>query len=151
MGIISLLTKDIKKVQIKSIVLDASIQEDHNYTAEVTESPLESGYSITDHVIIKPLRLTISGIVSSTPLANLGVGTFGEGFTNPSDITSHGSLLRKATPLIGVGIGNGIGYMTYLVRGSPDKIQTRKQMRMQRRLLKEVDRKNIIIVSNIYP
>lgn len=37
---------------------------------------------------------------------------------------------------IGIGIGNSIGYMKYLVRGSPDKIQARKQMRRQRRLLR---------------
>jgi len=44
---------------------------------------------------------------------------------------------------IGVGIGNGIGYMVYLVRGSPDKIQARKQMRVQRRLFREAERKKI--------
>ena len=39
---------------------------------------------------------------------------------------------------IGIGIGNGIGYMVYLVRGSPSKIQARKQIRKQKRLLREV-------------
>ena len=34
---------------------------------------------------------------------------------------------------IGVAIGNGIGYMTYLVRGSPHKIEVRKARRANRR------------------
>ncbi len=40
---------------------------------------------------------------------------------------------------IGVGIGNGVGYSVYLVRGSPDKIQARKRKRSQRRLLRKAD------------
>lgn len=41
---------------------------------------------------------------------------------------------------IGIGIGNGIGYMVYLVRGSPEKIQARKLKRKQKRLLREAER-----------
>ncbi len=44
---------------------------------------------------------------------------------------------------IGISIGNGIGYMIYLVRGSPDKIEARKRMRRQRRLLREAKRKKV--------
>ncbi|WP_299440353.1 hypothetical protein [uncultured Aquimarina sp.] len=42
---------------------------------------------------------------------------------------------------IGISIGNGIGYMIYLVRGSPEKIQARKRMRRQKRLLRKARRK----------
>ena len=42
---------------------------------------------------------------------------------------------------IGVGIGNGIGYTVYYVRGSPDKIQARKRVRRQRKLSRQVERK----------
>ncbi|WP_299215491.1 hypothetical protein [uncultured Aquimarina sp.] len=44
---------------------------------------------------------------------------------------------------IGISIGNSIGYIKYLVRGSPEKIQARKQARRQKRLLREARRKKI--------
>lgn len=44
---------------------------------------------------------------------------------------------------IGIGIGNGIGYMVYLVRGSPEKIQARKLKRAQRRLLRKAEQKPV--------
>lgn len=44
---------------------------------------------------------------------------------------------------IGIGIGNSIGYMIYLVRGSPDKIQARKQKRRERRLFRDAERKKV--------
>lgn len=44
---------------------------------------------------------------------------------------------------IGVGIGNGVGYLVYLVRGSPEKIQERKRIRRQRRSLRAAERANV--------
>lgn len=38
---------------------------------------------------------------------------------------------------ISMGIGNGIGYMVYLLRGSPEKIQVRKQKKRARKFLKK--------------
>lgn len=62
----------------------------------------------------------------------------------------HGTVFGKifegffAIPhYIGIGIGNGVGYIAYLVRGSPDKIQERKRIRKQRRLLRKEREKQI--------
>ena len=41
---------------------------------------------------------------------------------------------------IGITIGNGIGYMVYVVRGSPEKIKARKLKRKQKQLLREAER-----------
>lgn len=49
---------------------------------------------------------------------------------------------------IGIGIGNGVGYLVYLVRGSPDKIQERKRLRRQRRLLREAERTKVKSASS---
>lgn len=41
---------------------------------------------------------------------------------------------------ISIAMGNGVGYMVYLVRGSPEKIEQRKFNRTQRRLMRKSKR-----------
>ena len=67
MGIFSILFGK-SRASIGSITIDASISEDHVSTAELTENPVEDGGDITDHVRIKPLELTIEGVISDTPV-----------------------------------------------------------------------------------
>ncbi|MEP0262417.1 hypothetical protein [Dokdonia sp.] len=59
----------------------------------------------------------------------------------------HGTVFGKvfegffAIPhYISIGIGNGVGYMVYLLRGSPEKIQARKQKKQERKSLKKAAR-----------
>lgn len=56
----------------------------------------------------------------------------------------HGRVIGKifegffAIPhYITMGIGNGIGYTVYLIRGSPNKIEERKRIRKKRKLLRK--------------
>lgn len=56
---------------IQGIFLDATVSEDHHYVSRVTQFPIESGSVITDHVINEPDTLSLSGIVSDSPLAFL--------------------------------------------------------------------------------
>jgi len=56
--------------KIDVIELDATIRETEEYTNEVTEFPIESGFTITDHVIHKPERVTIEGFITNTPVPN---------------------------------------------------------------------------------
>lgn len=58
---------------IDSLVLDASIKEEHVSEVEVTDHAVEQGSAITDHARPKPRELTIEGVVSNTPLSNLQV------------------------------------------------------------------------------
>jgi len=51
-----------------AVELDASINETHNSTAEVTSHPVEDGADITDHVRVKPETLSITGVVTNHPL-----------------------------------------------------------------------------------
>ncbi len=55
-------------VRIGRYVLDVAISEQHKYEAEVTDFPVESGGSISDHIRPKPFTLTIEGVVTDTPL-----------------------------------------------------------------------------------
>jgi hypothetical protein len=51
-----------------NIELDATLEEGHEWNADVTTNPVEIGADITDHVIEQPDRVSIRGVVSDTPL-----------------------------------------------------------------------------------
>jgi hypothetical protein len=72
------------KTQIGAITLDAAITDTHEFSAEVTNHPLETGSSITDHVFLNPDRLTIEGEVTNSPVQIFG-GILSGGFSGLSD------------------------------------------------------------------
>jgi hypothetical protein len=47
---------------------DATMSEQHRYVADVTTHPVENGTDITDHIQIRPFELTLTGIVTNTPI-----------------------------------------------------------------------------------
>lgn len=61
---------------IGSIVIDATIRENHELSAEVTEHPVESGSTISDHIFNAPIRVLLEGEVTDSPvqLFNFSVG-----------------------------------------------------------------------------
>lgn len=72
-------TQILKRFGTKSVItLDATVKEDYTTTAEPTQHPVEKGSDLTDHIILKPDKLSISGIITATPfpsaLAGLLVG-----------------------------------------------------------------------------
>lgn len=60
--------KKYDQTRVGSVFLDATISEGHNYNSRVTSYPVETGGIISDHIINEPETLTITGIVSDTPL-----------------------------------------------------------------------------------
>ena len=50
------------------IQIDASIKEDHSRESPATEFPIESGPNISDHIILKPFKLSLTGVISDSPL-----------------------------------------------------------------------------------
>lgn len=59
-------------VVIDDFVIDAVVEESHEYESEVTSYPIESGSDITDHVRIKPITFTLTNaIVSDTPIGGI--------------------------------------------------------------------------------
>lgn len=65
--------------EIGTVVVDATVREHHEYTSQVTEHPIETGAMIADHVLNEPIRLTIEGEVTDTPVQILGGLLSGEG------------------------------------------------------------------------
>jgi len=49
------------------MVLDATISEEHEEGADVTENPVESGEAVSDHVQPRAARVVLEGVVSCTP------------------------------------------------------------------------------------
>lgn len=77
MGLIGLLPGGRTKVQflknsISILELDASLKETHSRESPPTEFPVEDGTTVSDHIIIKPFSLEITGIISDTPIGGLG-------------------------------------------------------------------------------
>ena len=73
MGLLGNILAGKQRVQIIQnnntiIQLDASIKENHQRESPPTEFPIEDGTSISDHIVIKPFTLELTGIISDTPL-----------------------------------------------------------------------------------
>lgn len=60
-----------RQAQIGLVILDASVNEQHTKTNQITEHPVEVGANIADHIRREPERITIRGIVSNHPLVLL--------------------------------------------------------------------------------
>ena len=59
-------------------VISAIPEEDHVAQVGTSDYPIETGATLTDHAFIKPIQLTITGLVSSLFAINAGslVGTY---------------------------------------------------------------------------
>lgn len=58
--------------KIGSLLLDANVNETHDYANDITKFPIESGSDISDHVRQEPERLTIEGFITNSPIQFLG-------------------------------------------------------------------------------
>lgn len=56
------------------IVLDALVSEEFSSKCDVTEYPVESGAVIADHVQMRPIELTIQGVITDSPLGYAVIG-----------------------------------------------------------------------------
>ncbi len=61
------------KALIGEIMVDAFINESHTFSNEISEHPVENGFSIVDHIQNQPLSLSLNGIISNTPMDLLGL------------------------------------------------------------------------------
>jgi hypothetical protein len=53
-----------------NIELDANLEENHEWVAEATSNPVETGAPITDHVIEQSDKIRIHGFVSNNPITS---------------------------------------------------------------------------------
>jgi len=71
----TLLFEPKRKGKIGTLELDVVLEEQHEYDSEVTQYPIESGESISDHVNLNPVRLTMRGFITQTPVQFLDTNT----------------------------------------------------------------------------
>lgn len=55
-----------------TIFLDATVKEMFDAPSEVTQHPVERGVDISDHIILRPQKLSISGKITETPFTQGG-------------------------------------------------------------------------------
>lgn len=95
MSIVSLINAR-RPASIGGIQLDAVVEERHSYETEITQYPIEDGSEITDHIRRLPIQLSISGIVSDTPVQILGTRDLSlvRGSETSLSIVSFNNFLR---------------------------------------------------------
>ncbi len=83
---------------VGAVELDASLNETHSSSVDVTQHPVEDGADITDHVRIKPETISITGVVTNTPLIFLA--SFRESPTRAEEAyETMRELLRNREPI----------------------------------------------------
>lgn len=53
---------------VGGLIFDATFEEQHESDLEVTDNPVESGVTVSDHAFAKPKRITLQAGVSDTPM-----------------------------------------------------------------------------------
>jgi hypothetical protein len=73
MGILSFIFSQ-DHARIGGLLIDASVSETHTIDADVTEYPVESGATISDHVQVKSPEVEMEGVITDAPLGYVLVG-----------------------------------------------------------------------------
>jgi hypothetical protein len=101
------------------IQFDASIKEVHSKQSTATEFPIENGPTISDHMIPKPQKLELTGIISDTPIGDLK-GLLTEAAT---------TVVSRLTPPIGIiGLGAGFALFNALSKSSRPSVAAYGQL-----------------------
>jgi len=79
------------------IQFDASLSETYSTPLDITQFPIETGETISDHIIVKPFSMTFQGIISDTPIGGLagllteGAATAVGGLLGPLGVVAGGA------------------------------------------------------------
>ncbi len=65
----------LQPLSINGIEFDALLSENKTYSSEVPDYAVESGYSVSDNISIKPMELEITGHLTNTPVTWASHGT----------------------------------------------------------------------------
>jgi hypothetical protein len=71
----ALLRKRKQPNKIGAFEIDVTVSESHGRSAQATGNPIEGGSIINDHVINDPKTVTMTGVISNTPLRTFGIGS----------------------------------------------------------------------------
>lgn len=85
------------------VEIDAMVQEDHQSSATLSDYPIESGSSVSDHVVVKPDVLNLNCVVGSSPIY-IGSGMLSTNRIMDSYILLWAMLTTKSEVTIVTGI-----------------------------------------------
>jgi hypothetical protein len=71
-GVSNLFAGD-KKTRIADVVIDATLSEVVTLSSTITEHPIETKESISDHIFKNPLKIKIEGYITDSPLKVMGL------------------------------------------------------------------------------
>jgi hypothetical protein len=71
-----------KPVTINGIAFDALLDEDRAYEAESPDYPVEDGFAVEDTIILKPMMLSMTLLISDTPVTWKSKGHGGRGWAD---------------------------------------------------------------------
>jgi len=80
---------------IASLDFDATLDELHEWKNEVTQNPVETGSPITDHIIEKPDKLRLQGVITNSPLRGEFAGQYFGGDTQSPRIQTAFDAIRE--------------------------------------------------------
>ena len=80
---------------IQSLDFDATLDELHEWKNEVTQNPVETGSPISDHVIEKPDKLRLQGVITNSPLRGEFAGQYFGGDTESPRIQTAFEAIRE--------------------------------------------------------
>lgn len=89
----SLLTSTESK--IGEVIIDATHIENIDYSSEITDHPVEDGFSISDHIYKKPLRIRVEGSIIDTPISVVGT------IKNIAGVFTDSNILNNAKNFFG--------------------------------------------------
>jgi hypothetical protein len=84
-----------KRTKLGDIIIDATLNEVVQYGSTITEHPVETKTSISDHIFKQPLKLKIEGYITDSPIKIMGV------FETPlqkNSLKSMSANLKKMLP-----------------------------------------------------
>lgn len=124
-----ILTNTPSGVPIPLVVLDVVKNEDPEYTADVTEHPVEKGPEVSDHIQLKNPTLRLQGKISNTPLdssvaiANLLAGTIAAISSSQSRSNLLNTGLSTGVGIVGAALqGKSANALSNAVSGAQDAI-----------------------------
>ncbi|MFG6334515.1 MAG: hypothetical protein K1W20_03435 [Lachnospiraceae bacterium] len=65
----------LRPLSVNGIEFDALLSENRGYSSDVPDYAVESGYSVSDNISIKPMVLEITGHLTNTPVTWASHGT----------------------------------------------------------------------------
>lgn len=106
--------------QVVPLIIDVTEKEGFTAPAVPTEHPVEDGSDVTDHVVLKPKTITLSGLITETPFEGLEGLIHAAGATAASAV---GSSLGSFAGSVG-GVAGAIGgaSLAGTIFGSTDRV-----------------------------